>query len=293
MLTIHFFKGLPGSGKSTEALRMVREGNGAYVRVNKDDLRAMLHAGHFSKGNEDQVLRIRDQIMRDALLNGKHVIVDDTNFEPKHRAAVEAIAEEVRSAKGTCVVKERFFDTPLEDCIARDLKRQNSVGEKVIRTMYNKHLRPAKPEIAPLVQDAALPRAVIVDIDGTLAKMHERGPFEWQKVGQDRPHEDIIALVHALKPTHTIIFMSGRDEVCRSATVAWLDFHLRHIPAPELLLMRPAGNMEKDAVIKERLFRDHIYGKYHVDYVIDDRDQVVRMWRDLGLRCLQVADGDF
>lgn len=51
--------------------------------------------------------------------------------------------------------------------------------------------------------------------------------------------------------------------------------------------------MEKDAIIKERLFRQHIEGKFCVEFVIDDRDQVVRMWRDLGLRCLQVADGDF
>lgn len=272
---------------------MVREGNCAYVRVNKDDLRAMLHAGYYSKGNEEQVLRVRNQIIFDSLLAGKHVIVDDTNFEPKHRAEVESIAEEVRIIKGTCIVEERFFDTPLEECIARDLKRTNSVGERVIRTMYNKYLRPAKPEIVPLVQDPRLPSAVIVDIDGTLAKMHERGPFEWQKVGQDLPHNDIIALVRKLQPFHQLIFMSGRDEVCREATMAWLERHLHHVPLPEFLLMRPKGNMEKDSIIKERMFREHIAGKFHVAFVLDDRDQVVRMWRDMGLRCLQVADGDF
>jgi hypothetical protein len=67
----------------------------------------------------------------------------------------------------------------------------------------------------------------------------------------------------------------------------------RTSPLSQHLLMRPEGNMEKDAIIKERLFRQHIEGKFCVEFVIDDRDQVVRMWRDLGLRCLQVADGDF
>lgn len=57
--------------------------------------------------------------------------------------------------------------------------------------------------------------------------------------------------------------------------------------------MRPAGNMEKDSVIKRRLYEEHIKGTYNVAYVIDDRNQVVEMWRSLGLRCLQVANGDF
>jgi hypothetical protein len=60
------------------------------------------------------------------------------------------------------------------------------------------------------------------------------------------------------------------------------------------IFMRPEGNNEKDSVIKKRLFEQHIRGKYYVDFVLDDRDQVVKMWRhELGLPCLQVAEGNF
>ena len=290
MLTIHFFKGLPGSGKSTEALRMVREGNGAYVRVNKDDLRAMLHAGHYSKGNEEQVLNFRNRIIHDSLLSGKHVIVDDTNFEPKHRATIEVIAKEVRSKKGTCVVQERFFDTPVEECIARDLKRTNSVGEKVIRSMWRKYLAPMDPDPEPPALNPGLPMAIVVDIDGTIARMDGRGPFDWHRVGEDKPHTDIIYLVNELSRDNLVILCSGRDNVCRSETLDWLRKH--DVPYHELY-MRPEGSMEKDRVVKERIYKDHIKGKYNVLFVVDDRNQVVDLWRSLGLRCLQVAPGDF
>lgn len=295
MLTITILKGLPGSGKSTLAKQMVLDSQCGMKRVNKDDIRAMLDAGKHTKGNEAMVLELRDHIILTALRAGKHVVVDDTNFEPRHLAAIEALAEVIRAEKGSCNVAVRFIDTPLEECIARDNARPNGVGERVIRTMYNKYLRPEKAELVPLVQDETLPRAIIVDIDGTLAKMHDRGPFEWKKVGQDLPHTDIIRLVHNYDcgsfgtRVHKIL-LSGRDAVCRPETEAWL---LAHGIEYDELHMRPEGNMEKDALIKERIFREQIAGKYCVDYVIDDRDQVVRMWRDLGLRCLQVADGDF
>lgn len=295
MLTIHFHKGLPASGKTTAAERMVRENPGAYVRVNKDDLRAMLHAGHFSKGNEQQVLRIRDQIILDALMNGKHVIVDDTNLDPKHRARIDEIAAQVRKEKGSCAVEEHFFDVPVEECIARDKMRVNGVGEEVIRNMYDRYLRPKSDPLPIKAHDPALPHCIIVDIDGTLARRKDRGPFEWGKVGQDDIHNDIKELIdliafRQLAERPDIILCSGRDEVCRPQTEQWLQEHgIRY----NYLHMRPTGNREKDTVIKSRMYHEHIEGKYNVDYVLDDRDQVVRMWRSLGLRCLQVAEGNF
>lgn len=58
--------------------------------------------------------------------------------------------------------------------------------------------------------------------------------------------------------------------------------------------MREAGNNEKDSIIKRRLFDTYIKDKYDIQFVLDDRNQVVDMWRkDLGLCCLQVDYGDF
>lgn len=135
--------------------------------------------------------------------------------------------------------------------------------------------------------------AIIVDIDGTIAKMVDRGPFEWSKVGSDQPIEPIINLVHLLSDFYPILFLSGRDEICRPQTEKWLEQNT-YIKSYSKLFMRPQGNNEKDSIIKRRIYDTKIKNVYDVRYVLDDRDQVVKMWREeLGLTCLQVAYGNF
>lgn len=136
MLKIIMLQGLPASGKSTWAKRFVLE-HPNHKRVNKDDLRAMLDAGKYSKTNEKFVLKIRDILIREALLERKSVIVDDTNFHPSHEHQVRKIAHELEQKIQHPIGFEiRIFDTPVEECIRRDMQRPHPVGERVIRSMY-------------------------------------------------------------------------------------------------------------------------------------------------------------
>ena len=57
--------------------------------------------------------------------------------------------------------------------------------------------------------------------------------------------------------------------------------------------MRTPKDNRKDCIIKRELFDAHIKGKYYIDFVLDDRNQMVDLWRSMGLTCLQVADGNF
>jgi hypothetical protein len=57
--------------------------------------------------------------------------------------------------------------------------------------------------------------------------------------------------------------------------------------------MRQTDDNRKDSIIKEEIYDAHIRGKYNVLFVLDDRDQVVQMWRSLGLTVLQCNEGDF
>jgi|TARA_R100000084_G_scaffold109169_1_gene74359 uncharacterized HAD superfamily protein len=145
--------------------------------------------------------------------------------------------------------------------------------------------------------------AIIVDVDGTLADMRGiRTPFEWDKVHLDKPHQDVIDLVNDLAnidfekedpffgKKYKIIITTGRDGVCEKETRKWLQDH--NVPY-DLLYIRDKGDFRKDSIIKSEIYMDHIRPKYNVKYVIDDRDQVVDMWRSLGLRVLQVAPGNF
>ena len=136
-------------------------------------------------------------------------------------------------------------------------------------------------------------RAVLVDIDGTLAlRTGDRSPFDWHRVGEDEPNPPVVELVRTINAAgfHRIILMSGRDQSCRMQTEMWLD--AQRVPFDELH-MRPEKDNRKDSIVKEELYRKHVDGRHEVAFVVDDRNQVVAMWRGLGLSCFQVAEGDF
>lgn len=147
------------------------------------------------------------------------------------------------------------------------------------------------------------PKAIIVDVDGTVADMGKgqpgkRGPFDWDRVGEDEPIWRIISLVTVLRNAHlyqardAVVFLSGRDDVCFQATLEWL-FNCGAAKSGDTVHMRPNGDNRPDEIIKEELYRTYVEPHFDVLYVLDDRNKVVRMWRNLGLTCLQVADGDF
>lgn len=289
MKELIMLKGLPASGKSSWAKKLQTDSPHQYKRINKDELRAMLDDSLFSGANEKFVLRLRDHIIAQALHEGKHVIVDDTNLDPKHETRLREIAQ----AEGAAFsVNNSFLAVSVEECIARDLKRLSSVGERVIRAVHRKYLQP-KVERSVKAHVQNLPLAYIFDIDGTLALMNGRGPFEWEKVESDTPNIGIVRLLKKLyndDRNSVFILVSGRDESCRAQTLTWLA--VNGVLFDELH-MRSAGDIRKDAIIKEEIYRNHIENRFNVLAVFDDRNQTVAKWRELGLTCLQVAEGDF
>ncbi len=289
MKTLWMTRGLPASGKSTWARAKQAElPLGEVKRVNKDDLRAMLDGGKWSPENEAFVVRLRDHIVVSALADGKHVVVDDTNLAPKHETRLRQLAR----ANDAAFELVDFTSVTVEECIARDRKRANYVGEKVIRGMWEEFLRPENPAASA---DPTLPWCVIVDIDGTLARMNGRSPFEWGRVGEDSPRREIADAVRGvlsqLGDGSAILFVSGRDEICRAETQAWLDREIALGPWP--LYMRPEGDQRKDTIVKRELYEAHIRGKFNVRAIFDDRPQVIRLWQELGFgdRIFNVGDG--
>lgn len=142
----------------------------------------------------------------------------------------------------------------------------------------------------PVVQDDLNLPAIIVDIDGTIAKMNGRWPFDWSRVWEDLPHEDMIDLIKILQWYMEIIFVSGRSAECMEDTQKWLNKYFEWCGTS--LYMRKAGDNRKDSIVKYEILQDLIR-LYYIEYVFDDRDQIVKMWREAWLRCLQVANGDF
>jgi len=151
---------------------------------------------------------------------------------------------------------------------------------------------------AELERRTTVQEVVICDVDGTVALMGKgeegrRQFYHWDRVGEDDPNTPVIDLVRILRTAGLrIVFVSGRDEVCRDETMAWLLDHGAALAGDELY-MRPHKDNRPDNEVKAEIYGREIAGSFSVKYVVDDRDQVVKMWRSLGLTVLQVADGAF
>lgn len=272
-------KGLPASGKTTKAMELVAQG---YKRVNKDDLRAMVDSSKWSKENEKNIIECRDLLVIQYLDAGFNVVVDDTNLHPSHAEQLVEIADNCDAD-----FEEIFIDVPVMECIERDSKRgDKSVGAKVIMGMYNQFLKPKPPEYSDSKQNC-----FVFDIDGTLAKMKDRSPYDYSKVDTDIPNHSITMIARILKTSGLpIIIVSGRPDSCAKETIEWLINN--NIPFDNLA-MRETGDNRSDAIIKREIYEELIEPDYNVIAVFDDRNQVVDMWRSLGLTCLQVNYGFF
>jgi len=134
--------------------------------------------------------------------------------------------------------------------------------------------------------------AIICDIDGTLANMGGRSPYDFENVDQDEVKHATAETVRIFaRAGYAIILFSGRNDSSREMTIAWLQRN--DIPFDELV-MRRTGDRRKDSKVKREMYERTVRGKYDVLLVLDDRNQVVDMWRkELGLPCFQVDYGDF
>lgn len=288
-------RGLPASGKSTWAHEQVAANPGQVKRVNKDDLRAMIDGGRWSKANEKMVLDVRDAIICEALSRNCHVIVDDTNLSSTHEERIRHLVSEINKLEGKQhrVRIQDFTGVPLEECIKRDLKREKSVGEKVIRDMYNQFLA---PKVEMVEYDPDLPEVVLCDLDGTLALLNGRNPYDASTCDQDLLNQPVWNVVSgaALTSTHgnvgrALILVSGRPETHREPTERFLKKHRIFYSA---LYMRGADDRRQDVEVKRDIYNEHIKGKYNVMAVFDDRLQVCRLWHSLGLPLFRVGDPD-
>lgn len=291
-------RGIPASGKTTWALKWIaEESETKRVRINRDDIRFMLF-GKYTGVDEFAVTKMQESLLRTAMKNGYDIVLDNTSLYNKHVKEVLKIARDFYYE-----VEYKDFYVALSTAIERDSKRERQVGEEVIKMFFKRHLpkgsMPEPPEVEmtqvfkPYVPNEDLPEAYIFDIDGTLAHIDPDNPRDVYDAS--RAHEDLVdvevrEILLNLNKTYEIIIMSGRTEDHRPETEQWLRAHGF---AYEELHMRASGDVRKDSVVKNELFREHIADKYHVRGVFDDRQQVVDMWRQIGLKCFQVQEGDF
>jgi len=145
----------------------------------------------------------------------------------------------------------------------------------------------------------------IFDIDGTLADCQHRihhiegDQKNWRAFfagcGDDRPIHHMLRLVVDLQKTSTpIIFVSGRSDECRDATISWLLRQGIEVPTPTFrLYMRREGDHRPDDLLKIEMLERARADGWDPIMAFDDRNRVVAAWRAAGVPCAQVAEGDF
>lgn len=325
MLKITLYTGIPGSGKSTDAKAELAKNPNNLVRINNDDIRAMINGSVFSKSMEKIVSNTRSFLIREALKHEKSIIIDNLNLNPDHFEECCAIA---KSMNKDIVVTEKIFYVPLDVAIERDSKRSGAaqVGADVIKHWWKKsgkeQLQFRKPKIEIFSNKTTteinsvesvkyidgLEEAIIVDLDGTLALINGRNPYDATDCDKkDRPNLPVIETVLAHhKAGRKVIFCSGRQDKYKPETIRFIEKHVcvtqpyggydkDFVPhtIPYKLFMRATDDYRKDSIVKEEMYNKNIKGKYNVLLVLDDRESVVELWRSLGLTCFQVAPGKF
>lgn len=289
--------GCSASGKSTLAKELVEQG---WVDVNRDDIRFDTYCNgvrdwslyKFSKEKENNVTRIQEHMVDAAHTQGMNIIISDTNINDKTRNfwtnRLSGLGYEV---------EVKYFDVDLLELLKRDAKRINGVGYEVITGQYARYMKLRHGDNYHTHQKGRK-HCILVDIDGTVAQMTTRKPYDWDKVGEDVPRVHVCDMIenyffddcyHEVVPRE-VIFLSGRDAVCKTQTRQWLIDHVGEWTSDCYLFMRSEGDMRKDTIVKKELFDKYIRDRYNVDYVVDDRDQVIRMWEfELGLTVVKVG----
>jgi predicted kinase len=302
MSTLIITRGLPASGKTTHARRWVNADPRTRIRLNRDELRRMLHAdtGQTTNGlQENLITKIQQDTARQALRAGVDVIVDDTNLRGRTAADWATLA----SVVGADFEVVDFTHVDVAEAVRRNYARpwEEQVPDGVIERMNEKFLNgrtlpepkpreAATTEWTPYIADQSLPTAYLVDIDGTVAIKGDRDIYDGSKAHLDTVNEDVAEVIRMLSVDHPMIYMSGRSDEHREVTEAWL---AAHGLIADHLHMRASGDHRKDSAVKHELFDKHVRHNYNIRGVFDDRNQVVEMWRAIGLTVFQVADGNF
>lgn len=143
-------------------------------------------------------------------------------------------------------------------------------------------------------------KCCIIDIDGSVANLTHRlhhiqnGNRDYdafhEEVLDDSPIDEVIAVVHSLRDRfgkQAMVFVSGRGELCREDTTKWLEHYVGEYGA---LYMRQAGDFRKDTIIKAEILEDLISDGYDPWLAIDDREDIVKLWRENNIKTFHCSD---
>lgn len=286
-----FTVGVSASGKTTWAQNFFVRYNHNWQIISRDNLRAQICVPfswanwkkYGSKG-EKRVNELQTGAINEAISCGDNIIICDTNLNPKNWLP---IAKKLESFGYKIYFK--FFDVDWKTAVERDNARANGVGLSVLAHQFEK-LHTLERSKSDLLKHGGKD-AVLCDIDGTLAHMTTRGPYDYDQVSTDSLDFEVFDILEGLyKIGYEIVIVSGRDGICREETHKWLKDHLECKGIKFYHYQRATGDKRPDDIVKEELLHQIIDAGFCPKMVFDDRPRVTRRWRALGLKVFQVGN---
>jgi predicted kinase len=289
--------GIPASGKSTFARELVKN-DITFRRINKDDLRLMLGIEDYGSTSFANLNELTEKILLQLLKQGHNVIIDCTNINLATRNKLMAVCQDY----GNIEYSEKVFPITLEEALQRNSLRVGvaRVPDNVICDMHKSFQKAKKlgrtaifSRPKPAITQG-LSKAVIFDLDGTLADISHRNPYDASQADKDPAIFQVAELCqYYYYDDYRILFVSGRLEKDREPTISFIRTKVLWPDAAYHLYMRKDGDQRRDVEVKSEIFETKIRDQYDIHAVFDDRNQVVNLWRQLGFKTFQVADGDF
>lgn len=284
MLTV----GPPGSGKSTFSKKYADNG---FTYINQD-LQGREHLHLFDT----------------AISEGKDIIVDRMNFSKQQRARYIDIAK--KNGYETAIT---VFHEPYNTCLLRCVERKGHATIKdetnarsALNLFFSKYERVCDNEVDTVQRlwpEGLKPTAIICDLDGTLCNVEHRRHFvrrpdgvkkDWKGFFDGMVHDTVhmwcSEILSTMSDRHRIVLCSGRPDNYKKETVGWLQ---KNNIEYDSLFMRMRNDQRQDDIVKEMILDFEILTRFTPHYMIDDRQQVVDMWRKRGYTCLQCDEGNF
>ena len=281
--------GASGSGKSTWAVNYAIGNQLPFF--SSDDIRAELGNINDQSQNKKVFQTLYSRLA--SALQKTSVIMDATNYSEQSRLPLIQIAKDVGAG-----IEWKYFNASLNQCFENNKKRERVVPENVIRRQWTSLTLPFDGvEFMNIPAESTITQCVIVDLDGTLAhNISGRSPFDGTRVFEDAVNWPVWDLVNRYWEDESIevIFLSGREgtDICAAETIRFLEEKCDF--ANPLLFMRSEKDHRKDWLIKWEIYETKVKPFYEVIFALDDRDQVVNMWRNgPKINCFQVAEGNF
>nr|WP_315223943.1 AAA family ATPase [uncultured Flavobacterium sp.] len=294
--TLTILIGCPASGKSTFAEWKVRT-EPKTMRISRDEIRFSQFQEVMEPAAESMISKVVNAQIKTLLVNGWNVILDNCHTK------LDYIQQPIKEFSEMANIDFKLFDLPLEDLLTRNETRQRKVPKKVIENMFHQlqivkakfdfqSLKKVNSKVEYAPQNPTLPKAIICDLDGTLALMNGRNPFDASTCDQDLINTPVANVLKNYKKLgYKILLVSGREDRYKEPTLRFLAQH--EIEFDELIMRKTKDN-RKDSIIKTEIYNESIKEHYFVEFVLDDRNQVVDTWRnDLKLPCFQVYYGNF